>query len=145
MTTFKTTTASPYTDLGLFAGRCLLAMVYLYSGLTKLIIPGAADAEFAHFGLPAILIFPTIALQIGGALALILGPFSRPAALALAAFTFAATMIAHAFWTFPEPERARQTVVFLEHLAIIGGLISLSATGPGRIALSLPAFRNHRS
>jgi len=134
-----------HSGLGLLAGRCLMGIVYLHSGVTKLTDPGAAHAEFAHFGLPSVFILPTIALQIGGAVALMSGFLSRLAALALAVFTLAATLVAHAFWTFPEAERGMQTILFLEHLAIIGGLLLLASVGPGRLAITLSLFRKARS
>jgi transmembrane protein len=103
----------------LIAGICL---PFLFSGIAKLLDFNGAVAEFAHFGfaVPALFAALTIALQLGASAAAITLR-SKPAvvaALALAAFTVAATLIAHAFWTFEGAARFQQTNIFVEHLSI---------------------------
>lgn len=103
----------------LIAGICL---PFLFSGFAKLFDFNGAVAEFAHFGfsLPALFAALTIALQLGGSLAAITlrSKTAVVAALALAVFTVAATLIAHAFWTFDGAARAMHTNIFVEHLSI---------------------------
>jgi uncharacterized membrane protein YphA (DoxX/SURF4 family) len=91
----------------LIAGICL---PFLYSGVTKALDFEGAVAEFAAVGLPAGFVPLTIALQLGASAAAITLR-SVPAiiaALALAAFTIGATVIAH----------SHQVVIFVEHLSI---------------------------
>ena len=107
----------------LIAGICL---PFLFSGVAKLLDFNGAVAEFAHFGfaLPAVFAGLTIALQLGASVAAI-ALRSKPAiiaALALAVFTVAATLIAHAFWTFEGAARMQHTNIFVEHLSIAFGL-----------------------
>lgn len=122
---------------GLLAARLCLAAVFLYSGVTKLIFWSAGIEEFAALGLPmpTLVLAATIALQTGAGLALALGWQSKPAALALAAFTVVATLIGHPFWAFEGIDFRRQFTTALEHLAMVGGLAAIAAVGPGPFSL----------
>jgi putative oxidoreductase len=119
------------------AARLCLAAVFLYSGAAKLLFwPGGIE-EFAELGLPvpALSLAATIVLQIGAGAALAIGWRSGPAALALAAFTVAATIAGHPFWAFDGADFHHQLTIALEHLAIVGGLLAIAAVGPGLLCL----------
>lgn len=107
-----------------FLARVTLTCPYWLSAASKLANWQGAIGEMQHFGLEpaAPLAAAVIALQLIGSLLIILGRWTWLAAAALAGFTAAATLIAHAFWTFPKSERFAQTNIFFEHVAIIGGL-----------------------
>lgn len=119
----------------LLAARVCLAAVFLYSGATKLVFRSDGIAEFAALGLPmpALVLTATVFLQLGGGVALTLGWHSGLAALA--GFTVSATLIGHPFWTFEGADFHRQFTTALEHLAIIGGLTAIAASGPGPFSL----------
>src|SRR3546814_1362196 len=53
--------------------------------------------------------------------------FRSLAALGLAAFTVIATLIGHPFWTFEGADFQRQLTTALEHLAVVGGFLALTA------------------
>jgi putative oxidoreductase len=106
------------------AARLCLAAVFLYSGAAKLLFWSGGIEEFA-----------TIVLQLGAGTALAIGWRSGPAALALAAFTVAATLVGHPFWAFDGADCHRQLTIALEHLAIVGGLLAIAAAGPGLFSL----------
>jgi putative oxidoreductase len=57
-------------------------------------------------------------------------------ALVLLAFTAAATLMGHRFWTMRGIAFRESLTTALEHLAIMGGLLLIAAAGPGRFALS---------
>ncbi len=108
------------------AGRLLLTSAYWTSGLQKLFSFDAATAEATALGLPA----PTltaaliIIVQLAGSAAVIVaGRWTWLGAGALGIFTLLATLIAHAFWTYPAAEQGHQFAVFTEHLSLIGGLV----------------------
>ena len=119
------------------ATRLCLAAVFLYSGATKLLFWSGGMEEFAALGLPlpALALGATIVLQLGAGTALAIGWRSGPAALALAAFTVAATLVGHPFWTFDGADFHRQLTIALEHLAIVGGLLAIAAAGTGLFSL----------
>jgi uncharacterized membrane protein YphA (DoxX/SURF4 family) len=129
--------ASGASAASLLAARLCLAAVFLYSGATKLVFRSDGIAEFASLGLPmpTLALAATVLLQLGAGMALSLGWRSSLAALALAAFTVAATLIGHPFWAFEGDDFHRQLTTALEHLAIIGGLVAIAAAGPGPFSL----------
>ena len=120
-----------------FTARLCLAAIFLYSGAAKLLFWSGGIAEFAALDLPmpALTLAATIILQIGAGTALAIGWRSAPAALALAAFTIAATLVGHPFWAFDGADFHRQLTIALEHLAIVGGLLAIAAAGPGAFSL----------
>ena len=66
---------------------------------------------------------------------LVLGIGARYGALLLIAFTIAATYTSHLFWTFPEAQRGQQSTQFWKNVTMIGGLLALFVTGPGRFSI----------
>ncbi len=124
------------TYLGLLLVRACLAAVFLYSAVDKIMHPADAVAELQAFNLPLFLRWPVIAFQLATGLMVLLGFHARLGALALAVFTFVATLIAHRFWVGSGPPQRRQTTIALEHLAIVGGLLLLAIVGPGGLSLN---------
>lgn len=122
----------------LLCARVCLATVFLYSGAVKALDWEAAVAEFVQLGLPipSLAVATTIAVQLLAGLAVVVGLQVPLAAMVLAAFTVTATLIGHPFWTFEGVAFVRQLTTALEHLAIVGGLVLLSFTGPGHISMS---------
>ncbi|MFA7096305.1 MAG: DoxX family protein [Gammaproteobacteria bacterium] len=106
---------------GNLIGRILLAHIFLISGFNK--IPGYAGTQqyMEAMGVPGMLLPLVIVLEIGGALALIVGWQQRWAALALAGFTLAAAFIFHT--NFADQV---QMIMFMKNLAIAGGLVALA-------------------
>lgn len=106
----------------------LLCGAYLQGGIDKLWdFPGAL-AEMAHFGLTpaAPIAILVICLELGASLLIVAGNAGNGrwlAALALAAYTLAATLVANRFWQAPVGERVMSANAFFEHLGLVGGFI----------------------
>src|SRR6266404_7751580 len=73
------------------AGRVLIAVLFLLSGLGKVAAPALTQGYIASAGLPAPLAGYLIAI-IGGGLLLVIGYRTRIVALILVAFTLAAAL-----------------------------------------------------
>ena len=86
-------------------------------------------------GVPGALLPLVIALEIGGAAALIAGFQTRCAALALAGFSLLSALIFHA--DFGDQ---MQTIMFMKNLAIAGGLLTVAAANVGD-TLAVDAWR----
>lgn len=114
-------------------GRLLLASLFLPAGVSKITGFGGMVGYISSAGLP----FPELAaifaltLEIVGSIALIIGFGTRPAALALAAFTLVASFFFHAFWAVPADQQYVTQLLFFKNIAVVGGLLTLAAWGAG--------------
>lgn len=132
-------------DVLLLASRVCLAAVFLYSGLDKLVNwPGAvAEAQGLGLPLPAFAMAATVAVQLTGGLAVLLGAFARIGAALLLVFTVAATLLAHWPFGLTGDKLRQQLTTSLEHLAIVGGFVAIIAVGAG--SASLDAVRRQQA
>lgn len=119
------------------AARILLALMFLLAGLSKFAGLDGTAGYIASKGLPmaGLLAFGTAALEVGGALLLIVGWKARWAALALAVFTLMASVLFHNYWAMPADQQMMQQLMFMKNLAVVGGLLTLFAFGPGSLSL----------
>jgi putative oxidoreductase len=106
------------------AGRVLLAQLFLVSGFEKITSYAGAQAYMAAKGLPGALLPLVILLEVGGALALVVGFQTRWAAIALAVFSVLAGCIFHLV-----PSDHAQMLHFMKNLSIAGGLLIMAQTG----------------
>lgn len=114
--------------------RLLLSVVFLSSGLAKLIDFSGGLAEMRAAGLQPDWLFnlATAAVLLLGAVLLLLGRWVWLAAGMLSVFLLLSIAVVHRFWSLPEPQ-ARQALFFaLEHATVIGGLLAAAIAGHGR-------------
>jgi len=116
--------------------RLLIAPLFLVSGIRSLGAVSGTAGYLARLGvpMPELLAWVVIAVEIVGAVMLIVGWRTRLAAWMLAAFVVVATLLAHRFWAVDAAQFVNQLNHFLKNLAILGGLVLLAAHGPGRLA-----------
>lgn len=115
-------------------GRMLIAALFLVAGVRKALAFAGTVGYFTKLGVPAPEIMTALAIivEIGGAVLLILGWRTRWVAWLLIVFTAAATYFGHRFWEVDAAQFGNQLNHFLKNVAIVGGLLMLSAFGPGR-------------
>ena len=106
------------------AARLLLAQIFLLSGIGKISAYASTQAYMAAAGVPGILLPLVIILEIGGALALILGFQTRLVALLMAGFSLATGLLFHTHFADPT-----QQIMFMKNLAIAGGFLLLVQHG----------------
>jgi putative oxidoreductase len=110
--------------------RVLLSAIFIAAGYNKI---GGYDGTMQYMenaGVPGILLPAVIALELGGGIMILLGLFSRWAALALAGFCVLSGLLFHA--NFADQ---MQMASFMKNLAMAGGLLLLFANGPGAWAV----------
>jgi putative oxidoreductase len=125
-------------DLAALAGRVLLAFMFVYSGYGKIGGFEGTAAAIAGKNLPMPAIATTIAIVVEfiGGLLVVVGWKARWAALAVAIFTFFASIFFHNFWAMADAAAAgTNKIMFLKNIAVIGGLLLVYAFGPGRYSL----------
>ncbi|WP_420104012.1 DoxX family protein [Bosea sp. (in: a-proteobacteria)] len=107
----------------------LLCSAYIQGPLTKILDFPGAMAEMEHFGLAPAPLFAVgvIVFELAMSALILIGRWRWLAALALAAFTLAATFVAIHFWELPAGQgRAMAMNAFFEHLGLIGGFILIA-------------------
>jgi putative oxidoreductase len=112
------------------AGRILLAAIFLMSGLGKIGAYAGTAGYMASVGVPGALLPAVIALEVLGAIAIIIGWKTRITAVLLAGFTLLAGVLFHN--NFADQI---QMIMFLKNVAISGGFLLLAAHGPGALSL----------
>jgi putative oxidoreductase len=124
-------------DKVLLAARLLVTPLFIYSGIGKILAFGVTASRLpgGEGGFGSFLAAGSIVIELGASLALILGIWTRCAALALIAFTVLATLMFHNFWASPAAAVTAQTVNFLKNLGLIGLFAMIAAFGPGAYAL----------
>ena len=124
-------------DRVLLAARLLVTPLFIYSGIGKVLAFGITASRLpgGEGGFGSFLAAGSIVIELGCSLALILGLWTRCAALALIVFTILATLMFHNFWASPPAAVTAQTVNFLKNLGLIGLFALIAAFGPGAYAL----------
>lgn len=112
------------------AGRVLLAAIFLISGLGKIATYSATAGYMASVGVPGALLPAVIALEVLGAVAIIVGLQTRIAAFLLAGFTLLAAILFHG-----NLADQMQQIMFLKNVAIAGGFLILVANGAGPLSV----------
>ena len=118
------------------AGRALLALLFLLSGLGKIGAYGATAGYMAAMGVPGALLPAVIATEILGAIAIIIGWQTRVVAFLLAGFSLTSALIFHR-----NLADQIQMIMFLKNVAIAGGFLLLVANGAGRLSIDHRADR----
>jgi putative oxidoreductase len=114
-------------SVGLFAGRLLLALIFAHEGWSVIGNYSGAAAYMQKFGVPGSLLTAVIALELGGGLLIAAGVLTRVFAAALAVFCLLTAVLFH--WQFTD---RNQLLHFEKDLAIAGGLLVLTISGPGK-------------
>ncbi|WP_086741173.1 DoxX family membrane protein [Erythrobacter colymbi] len=118
------------------AGRLLLSLIFLLSGVSKATDPTGTMAYIAAvIGIDPLLPYiGSTVIELLFGLLLLAGYRTRMAAAVLSAFAVAAALLFHS-----DLADQNQMIHFLKNIAIAGGLLQIVAFGPG--ALSLDARR----
>ena len=112
-------------------GRVLLGIYFLLPGISKIpTYAGTTEYMLLHnIPLASILLPITIVLQIGLGAMLIIGYRIKESALILAALTIFINIGMHDFWNdYPNTDAGHETQNFVKNLAILAGLLVLSAS-----------------
>lgn len=121
MTTFEKATE--------LTGRVLIASLFLNTGLGKIGAYAATQGYMLSKGVPVGLLPLVIALEVLGALAVIVGYRTRLVAAALAGFSIIAGLLFHG------GADQIQQLLLLKNVAIAGGFLLLVARGAGAWSL----------
>jgi putative oxidoreductase len=108
------------------AGRILISLIFVHSGIGKIAGYAGTQAYMESAGVPGMLLPAVIAVELLGGLAIILGWHTKLAAFLLAGFTLLSGILFHAHFG-----DQMQMIMFMKNLAIAGGLLMIVSHGAG--------------
>jgi putative oxidoreductase len=118
-------------------GRLRMAYIFATSGIGKVFGRSGNVAYMSTRHLPLIPVLLAIAMvtELAGSACLVTGYHARIAAFVMFWYTTAVTVLFHNYWASSEMMAAMQETHFRKNLAIMGGLLMLAYSGPGKWAL----------
>ena len=123
--------------IAVFIGRLFISLIFIVSGINKLIHVNDTNAMITAAGLPAGLAIPTGLFELIAGVCIALGIAVRVWSILLAGFVLATILFFHREFTDP-----MQAMAAMKNLAIAGGLLCLF--GYGHTRWSYDALRQRR-
>ncbi|MBY5993233.1 DoxX family protein [Ferrimonas balearica] len=108
--------------------RALMAFIFIAAGYHKLGGFAGTQAWMESMGVPGVLLYPVVVLELFGGIALLVGLKTRLVAFLLAGFCVLSAVIFHG-------DLANDFNAFAKNLAMAGGFLLLTLHGPGRWSL----------
>lgn len=125
-------TGSIMSNVVLLLGRILASAIFIQAGYSEMMNLAGTIGYFESLGLryASLLVWPVLALELGGGLLILVGFMTRPVALLLGIFAVAAAVVGHFdFGNFTEFQ------MFMKDMAIAGGYLFISVTGAGTLSV----------
>lgn len=126
-------------------GRIFLALIFVLSGLNKIMNSSGTMGYMTQVGISANLVHPafylSIAVELGCGLLVMAGLQARLAALIIFLWLIPVTLMFHVAGYFHAVEQHQviaaltQQTMYLKNIAIMGGLLVLAAMGPGGFSI----------
>ena len=106
-------------------GRILISSLFLIEGVRKFFFQEETIMYMEDYGVPEILFFPSIILEVLFPILLIIGYKTRFSASIMALFTLTVALIFHTNF-----ENQMELIIFLKDFAIAGGFLIIAANEP---------------
>ena len=108
-----------------FFGRILLSALFLVEGVRKFFFQEETIMYMEDYGVPEILFFPSLSLEIVFPVLLIIGYKTRFSASIMALFTLTVALIFHTNF-----DNQMELIIFFKDIAIAGGFLIIAANEP---------------
>jgi putative oxidoreductase len=131
--------------VGLLLARICLAALFAWTGFHNVQQTGQTATALAGMGYPApnILAIVAVAAEIGGAVSLLLGVLTPLGCISLILFLLPTTYSFHLHQALEG--NSDQILNCLKNMAIVGGLIALMFSGPGRFSFDGRVMKGGRT
>ena len=106
-------------------GRIFLASLFLIEGVKKFFLQEETIIYMEEYGVPEILFFPSLVLEILFPILLIVGYKTKISASIMALFTLTVAIIFHSDF-----QNHLELIAFLKNVAIAGGFLVIIANDP---------------
>jgi putative oxidoreductase len=132
-------------DVTALVGRIFLALIFVLSGLNKVMNISGTAGYMTQAGIPTNLVLPalylSIAVELGCGLLVMAGLRARWAALIIFLWLIPVTLLFHVAGYFHAVQQHQamaaltQQIMFLKNIAMMGGLLILAGMGPGGLSI----------
>jgi putative oxidoreductase len=132
-------------DVAALVGRILLALIFVLSGLNKVMNMSGTAGYMVHAGISAPLVHPalylSIAVELGCGLLVMAGLQARLAALIIFLWLIPVTLIFHVAGYYQAVQQHQamaaltQQIMYLKNISMMGGLLLLAGRGPGGLSI----------
>ena len=119
-------------------GRLFVALIFAYEAFDTIFYYKQTKMMLTEYGVlwrQDLLMGLAIFTLVFGCLLLISGYRIGLGVILLLAYWIPATLIVHDFWTFEEPQKRVEAMIFMKNLAIVGGLLIIWVNGAGRYSI----------
>ena len=118
-------------------GRLMMTYIFATSGIAKVFgWSGNVDnMSTRHLPMIPVLLAIAMVIELAGSVCLVTGYQARVAAFVMFLYTTAVTVLFHNYWAASVSMAGTQETHFRKNLAIMGGLLILAYSGPGKWAL----------
>ena len=106
-------------------GRIFLSSLFLFEGIKKFFLQEETIIYMEEYGVPEILFFPSLVLEILFPILLIVGYKTKISASIMALFTLTVAIIFHSDF-----QNHLELIAFLKNVAIAGGFLVIVANDP---------------
>ncbi len=120
-------------DTLILLGRLLIGALFFLTAWFG--SPNAGYLTSLGYPAPALMSALAVTVEFIVIASIVLGIATRYGALLGLLFVIVATVTAHRYWEYPQPQQGVQYIFLTKNLAIAGGLLFLFATGGGRFSL----------
>lgn len=118
-------------------GRLMITYIFATSGIGK-VFSWSDNLRYMntrHLPMIPVLLAIAMVIELAGSICLISGYQARVAAFVMFLYTTAVTAIFHNYWAATGMMAGMQETHFRKNLAIMGGLLVLAYSGPGKWSL----------
>jgi putative oxidoreductase len=124
-------------DAVVLAARILLAALFLIFGWRKLRDYSGTVSQMVQvgFAMPILATVVSMFMELPVAFAVAAGAFTRVSAVLLAFYALGTAFAGHRYWTVKGAGYVDSLDGFYKDLSIMGGLLLLSITGPGKYSI----------
>ena len=118
-------------------GRLMMTYIFATSGIAK-VFGWSGNVDYMgtrHLPMIPVLLAIAMVIELVGSVCLLTGYRARLAAFVMFLYTTAVTVLFHNYWAASTAMAGMQETHFRKNLAIMGGLLMLAYSGPGKWAL----------
>ena len=118
-------------------GRVLLSIMFITSGLQKITGYAGTQGYMEMMGVPGFLLPIVIIVEVVGGIALLIGWQARLSAFLLAGFSLVSGFLFHYLPSLGMEgmEAQGQMISFMKNVTIAGGMLMVTAFGPGAVSV----------